>query len=429
MPHTPSTQPDPSPTDWKVIGLVGVAHSSSHFYQLVIPALYAALVSTFDLDFARFGLLISVFYILSGIGQASSGFIVDRIGGCRVLWFGLGCFVVASLILAGAQNYAMLMLAAAVAGLGNSVFHPADFSILNQKVSHQRLGHAFSTHGLSGSLGWAAAPVLITGLSMLAGWRVAMLVVAALIAMILLATIVWRHLLEVAAQRTVDADGVVTTHPRPPAPGFAQTARALAASPALWGAFVFFGLTSVALSAIQNYTLPILGSLYQFSEVRASAALSGYMLAAAAGMLAGGFLANATPRSERVVAAAYLVGGMVLMLLASGVLPTWAAIPAVAAAGLCTGLAGPSRDMLIRRVTPKGAMGSVYGLVYSGMDVGAALAPVLYGVMMDSGWTAGPWIGAGIAMWLATCAATLIGWLGRRTAKAQESVVAGQRPA
>src|SRR5690625_4373336 len=111
-------QPAPSPTDWKVIALVGVAHSSSHFYQLVFPVLYASLVSTFDLDFARFGLLISVFYVLSGIGQASSGFIVDRIGGCRVLWFGLAGFVVASLMLAGAQNYATLMAASAIAGLG-----------------------------------------------------------------------------------------------------------------------------------------------------------------------------------------------------------------------------------------------------------------------------------------------------------------------
>lgn len=416
---TSSASPASAATDWKVIALVGVAHGSSHFFQLVIPLLYMALVSTFNLDFARFGLLISVFYILSGLGQASSGFVVDRIGGCRVLWFGLACFVVSALLLAGAQNYAMLMAAAALGGLGNSIFHPADFSILNHRVSPARLGHAFSTHGLSGSLGWAAAPVLITSLSLWIGWRPTMLVIAALIAVILLATIMWRHLLEL--ETLVEGAGKGSQAPQ----SFADTFRALLANPALWGAFAFFAFTSVALSAIQNYTLPILGALYNMSEVVASSALSSYMLASAAGMVVGGFVATATPRTERVVSGAYLVAGLLLFTLAGGLLPAFMALPLVAAAGLCTGVAGPSRDMLIRGVTPKGSMGSVYGLVYSGMDVGAALAPVLFGLMLDAGHLSGPWLAAAAAMWLATFTASLIGWLGRRTARARQATVAG----
>ena len=417
----------PSPTDWKVIGLVGVAHSSSHFFQLVIPLLYLPLVSTFQLDFARFGLLISAFYIVSGIGQASSGFVVDRVGGCRVLWFGLACFVVSALTLALAQNYAMLMTAAVLGGIGNSIFHPADFSILNHRVSPRRLGHAFSTHGLSGSLGWAAAPVFITSLSLMVGWRNAMLAVATLVSAILVACIVWRRYLEVAVAPVVGSGQPPASNagkPRAAPQSFADTLRTLAASPALWGAFAFFALTSVALSAIQNYTLPVLNSLYQMTEVVASSALSSYMLASAAGMFMGGFVASATPRSERVVAAAYLLAGAVLMTLASGVLPGGIALPVLAVAGFCTGVAGPSRDMLIRGVTPKGSMGSVYGLVYSGMDVGAALAPVIFGLMLDAGLTSGPWMGAAAAMWLATLTATLIGWLGRRTAAARAAAAA-----
>ncbi len=399
--------------DWKIISLVGIAHASSHFFQLVIPSLFVPLAAAFQLDFARLGLLMSAFYVMSGVGQAASGFVVDRVGGHRVLWFGLGCFVLSALALAVAPGYAMLMVGAILGGLGNSVFHPADFSILNLRVSHQRLGHAFSVHGLTGSLGWAAAPMFVAGLTVLAGWRVAALGVAILVGAILLATIIGRRLLDDRQVAMHHAQGEKSPTRRVPMT-FAETIRTLMASPALWGAFLFFAMTSVSLSAIQNYTMPILAQLYQMTEVLGSSALSSYMLASAIGMFMGGFIANGNPHSERVVALAYATGGVVLVVLALGVLPSVMAFAGVALAGWCTGIAGPSRDMLIRRVTPKGALGSVYGLVYSGMDTGAALAPLLFGVLLDMGMASGPWIGAGIALWTATVIATLIAQQARR---------------
>ena len=129
--------------DWQIILLIGVIHASSHFFQLVLPSLYVSLGNAFGLDFARLGLLVSTFYVVSGIGQASSGFVVDRIGARPVLWFGLSCFVVSGLLIGSANGYAMLMAAAVVGGIGNSVFHPADYSIINHRVTAPRLGHAF----------------------------------------------------------------------------------------------------------------------------------------------------------------------------------------------------------------------------------------------------------------------------------------------
>ncbi len=247
--------------DWKVISLVGIAHAGSHFFQLVIPSLYVSLAAAFGLDFAQLGLLVSVFFVISGLGQASSGFVVDRLGARPVLWFGLACFVVSALLMGAATGYAMLLLAAAVGGVGNSVFHPADFSILNSRVSSPRLGHAFSMHGLTGSLGWAVAPLFITGLTLLAGWRMAAFGAAALLATILAATLIWRHLLVGDTGRD-PAEEAATPHQPAPQSGVWQTLTTLLASPALWGAFLFFAFTSMALSAIQNYTLPILGELY-----------------------------------------------------------------------------------------------------------------------------------------------------------------------
>lgn len=397
--------------DWQVIGLVGVAHGASHFFQLVIPSLFVPLGLAFGLDFARLGLLMSAFFVVSGLGQASSGFLVDRIGGRPVLWFGLSCFVVAGLLLGSATGYTMLMTAAVIAGIGNSVFHPADFSLLNQRVSQPRLGHAFGLHGLTGNLGWALAPVFITSLTLLAGWRVAAFGAAALVAVVLLITVLGRNLL--GDPRPHATEGAPAAPSKPPM-GALATLAMLASNPALWMAFLFFAFTSVALSSIQNYTLPILGGIYDLSSVVASSALSGYMLAAACGTLVGGFLASAQPRSERVVAVSLLLAGAALMVLAAGWVPQALVLPALAFAGLCSGIAGPSRDMLIRRVAPKGASGSVYGLVYSGMDTGGALAPLMFGVMLDAGWTPGPWLGAGVAFWLSTLFAAWIGVLSRR---------------
>lgn len=414
--------PDLRRRDWLTILLIGVAHASSHFFQLVLPSLYVSLGTAFDLDFARLGLLVSAFYVVSGVGQASSGFVVDRIGARPVLWFGLSCFVLSGILIGAANGYAMLLTAAVIGGIGNSVFHPADYSIINHRVSPARLGHAFSTHGLTGNLGWALTPVFITSITLLADWRVAAFSAAGLVAVILLLTIIGRDLLG-GEQPVVDpAQGVATNRASAPQESVLTTLMTLLSKPALWGAFLFFACTSVALSSVQNYTIPLLGELYDLSKVIASSALSGYMVASAVGMAAGGFLVSANPRTELTVTVALILAGVTLVILALGLVPPgWAAL-VVGLAGFCSGVAAPSRDMLIRRVTPKGATGSVYGLVYSGMDVGSALGPLGFGLMLDAGMNHGPWIGAGIAFALAAFLAQWIAVQARKVSVPAVSV-------
>jgi len=410
--------------DWLTILLIGVVHASSHFFQLVLPSLYVSLGTAFDLDFARLGLLVSTFYVVSGVGQASSGFVVDRIGARPVLWFGLTCFVLSGVLIGAAKGYLMLLTAAVIGGIGNSVFHPADYSIINHRVSPARLGHAFSTHGLTGNLGWALTPVFITSITLLADWRVAAFSAAGLVAVVLMLAVVGRDLLggNPPASDTVQTKATAST----PAPqeSVLTTLMTLLAKPALWGAFLFFAFTSIALSSVQNYTIPLLGELYNLSKVVASSALSGYMVASALGMAAGGFLVSANPRTELTVTVALILAGVTLVVLALGMVPPgWAAL-VVGLAGFCSGVAAPSRDMLIRRVTPKGATGSVYGLVYSGMDVGSALGPLGFGLLLDAGMSHGPWIGAGIAF---AVAALLAQWIAVQARKASAPLAAAAR--
>lgn len=412
--------------DWQIISLIGAVHSSSHFFQLVLPTLYLSLAHEYGYDFAQLGLLASMFFLVSCLGQASSGFIVDRIGPAPVLRFGLLSFIVSAILIALSDNYMTLMLAALIGGIGNSVFHPVDYSIINHRISPSRLGHAFSVHGLTGNLGWALTPVFMATLIHFFNWRIATFGVAALIAIVLFFTWLGRDLLSgknqnilnVATTSTSEDDAASRAAGSPAQAAAADLSRqtvwntltALLARPALWGAFLFFACTSIALSAIQNFTIPMLDQVYGIDKVLAGTTLSAYMLAGALGMFAGGFLAGATPNAERTVAVSLVLAGLLLLVLASGAVPSGLAMVLVGVAGFCSGVSAPSRDMLIRRITPKGATGTVYGLVYSGMDVGSSLAPAAFGVLLDANYDKAPWIGAAVAF---VAAAGMAIWVAR----------------
>jgi predicted MFS family arabinose efflux permease len=404
---------------------VGSAHASSHFFQLVIPSLFVPLGNAFGLDFAELGLLMTVFFVVSGFGQVASGFIVDRIGPRPVLWFGMAGFVVSALILSAAGGYGTLLLAVIVGGIGNSVFHPADFSILNHRVAPHRLGHAFSAHNLTGTLGWALSPLFVVSMTQWLGWRAAALGVAVLMAGVLVLLVLGRGALFVKGSqknpspRSSQSGSLASANPAVPntSPhhdGWMATLNKLLASPALWGAFLFFVCATVALSAVQNYTIPLMEDVYGMSVVAAGTVLSGYMAGQILGMLAGGFLVNAHPRTEVVVFLSLLAAATVFALLASGWVPLMLAALAMALAGFFAGLSAPSRDMLVRKVTPRQAVGSAYGLVYAGLDVGSALGPVMFGVLLDAGLRSGPWLGAALAFVVAALLANQIGRASRQ---------------
>ena len=165
FPSTPAAAPTvPLQQDATIIGLVGLAHASSHFGHLLLPLMFPVFMTEFGLSYSELGLLMTTFFVVSGLGQASSGFVVDRLGARPLLFVALGIFIAACVGASMVTGYVGLLCVAALAGLGNATFHPVDFTILNQRVSAPRLGYAFSAHGLTGNLGWAAAPVFFAGL-------------------------------------------------------------------------------------------------------------------------------------------------------------------------------------------------------------------------------------------------------------------------
>jgi MFS family permease len=334
-------------------------------------------MAEFGLSFTQVGLAMTVFFVVSGVGQALAGFAVDRFGALRVLTGGIVLLSASGLVLASAQSFGMLLGAAMVAGLGNSVFHPADFTLLNRRVSTPRLGHAFSVHGLSGNLGWAASPVLMVAVAGTWGWR-ASGIAASIVGVCALSFLL--------ANRRMLTDAPLAVVEGKQAQGGAF---GFLGVPVVWMCFVFFFFTVMAFGILQNFAVPIFERDYGVSLALATSGLTAYLLGAAAGTGTGGFFASQGNTQERNVAIALSVAALCAVALATGSAPTWGIIVLMGIMGFGAGFSGPSRDMLVRRAATstfgQAAFGRIYGFVYSGIDVGLACAPLAFGPLMDAG--------------------------------------------
>jgi MFS transporter, FSR family, fosmidomycin resistance protein len=366
-----STAPSALRRDVRVIGLIGAAHFFSHFFQLVLPPLFPLLKTVFGVSYVALGLTMSVFFAASGVGQTLSGFLVDRVGAHRVLMGGMALFA-GSIALAGlVPTYWMLLPVAMLAGLGNSVFHPADYSILNSSVDPRRIGRGYSAHAISGNLGWAVAPPVVFALTAHFSWRVALVTVGGF---------------GLAMVAVLATQGGTFGPVRSGARGKSAVAdmRLLLTAPIL-SAFAYFAFIATALVGVQTFGVTGLVRVYDTPMALATAALTAFLFGGAAGILAGGMLADRTNRHDLVAVAGLIAAAILMMLLATGSVAA-ALLPVVlAVAGFSQGVTGPSRDMLVRAATPPGASGKVFGFVYSGLDLGSCLVPVAFGWLLDHG--------------------------------------------
>lgn len=357
--------------DATTIGLVGLAHALSHFFQLALAPLFPLMREELGVSYSALGFVVMLFFAGSALLQPVAGFLVDRVGGRSVLIGGVGLMAVGAVVMSAASATALLGLGALLMGIGNSVFHPADFSILNGRVSPPRLGYAFSAHGIAGFLGFAAAPLFSAAVASVHGWRAALLAVAAVgcaMFVVLLA----------------NARQLATGQPVQKKQEGARPARVLLAPPVLL-CFVFFVIWGGAYAGLSNFGVTAMQLQFGVSSTLASAALTAYMLGNATGMLAGGAVAARVPRHDVVAGAGLFCAALVVLSIAAGAVPGAALPAALAAAGIAAGITYPSRDLIVRAATPPGAAGRVYGFVYSGLDVGVLATPMFYGMLIDNG--------------------------------------------
>jgi MFS family permease len=379
-------------TSLRTLTGISVAHWVSHFHLFVLPMLFPFLKAQLGVGYIELGFALTVFGLVSALTQAPIGYLADHIGARKVLLIGLSLGGLALILLGLHLSYTSLILCAVLLGLANSVYHPCDYAILSAHMDVRRMGRAFSIHTFAGYVGGAVAPAIMAALVAWVGGLGALIVAGAVGPVVALALVVVGIPDASSADRR--ADGTEAT-------------KQSVITPALIMLTFFFMLLGLSNAGISNFGVVVLMSGYGVSFPAANIALTAYLGASAAGVLAGGFLADRTSRHGQVAAACFGINAIITLVVATTGLPQALLTSALGIAGFLGGVIAPSRDMLVRNAAPSGAAGRAFGIVSTGFNFSGILSPLLFGWIMDQNMP--HWVfGASVAFMVLTVVLALV---------------------
>jgi MFS family permease len=347
---------------------ISAAHWVSHFHLFVLPMLFPFLKEQLGVGYIELGFALTVFGLVSGLTQAPIGYLADHIGARKVLLIGLTVGGLALMMLGLHLSYPWLIASAALLGLANSVYHPADYAILSAHTDEARMGRAFSIHTFAGFLGGAVAPAIMATLVGTVGGLGSLIVAGAVGPLVAVVLVVVGIPDASAADRKIDG-----VHPP----------KQNVITPALIVLTIFFMLLGLSNAGISNFGVVALMSGYDVSFHAANVALTAFLGASAVGVLAGGVLADHTSRHGQVAAACFAINAVIMLVIAIFTLPSLLLTVVMAVAGFLGGVIAPSRDMLVRNAAPRGAAGRAFGIVSTGFNLSGIFAPLLFGWIMD----------------------------------------------
>jgi len=376
----------------RTLAAISVAHWVSHFHLFVLPMLFPFLKEQLGVGYIELGFALTVFGVVSGLTQAPIGYLADHIGARKVLLIGLTVGGLALIMLGLHLSYASLIVCAALLGLANSVYHPCDYAILSTHMDEARMGRAFSVHTFAGFLGGAVAPAIMAALVAVVGGLGALIVAGAV------GPVVALLLIAVGIPDASSADRKTDGAP-------AQQQSII--TPSIIVLTIFFMLLGLSNAGISNFGVVALMSGYGVTFSAANIALTAFLGASAAGVLAGGYLADRTKRHGNVAAACFAINAVIITVIATINLPTAVLTVAMGIAGFLGGVIAPSRDMLVRNAAPPGAAGRAFGIVSTGFNFSGILSPLLFGWIMDQ--SLPHWVfGASVAFMVLTVLLALV---------------------
>ena len=362
--------------DAQILSMIGLGHGLSHFYLLALPPLFPLLKDAFGVSYAALGLLMTALNVATATTQLPAGVLIDRFGARGMLICGLALMGGAIALIGLATDYWMALVLVIIAGIGNSVIHPADYVILTASVNQRRVGRAFSIHTFSGNIGFILAPVTMILLANMVGWRSALMICALLAAIAIALLIAWGGMLQNPAN--------IGEKKRPdeePAP----SGLALYLNAKILPLFFFFVATAMVTSGIQTFSVTVLVDYHALDLKTANTVLTAFLIASATGILLGGPVADSIKRHRTYAVAIMCFGALLMAIMGAIQLPFLILLLLYAIFGLTQGTIRPVRDMLVRAAAPKGATGRIFGFVSTGLNVGAAMSPVLFGYIIDIG--------------------------------------------
>jgi MFS family permease len=366
--------PSERAAELRVIGGVSAAHFLSHFYFLVLPPLFLWVRADYNVSYTELGLALAVFNGVSAVFQTPAGFFADRVGPYTVLVWGLILEAVAFAFVGLVPSYWFMIAMYAVAGLANTVYHPADYALLSHHVAKERVGSAFSFHTFSGMLGGAVAPAVILMVHSLVGWRGAFIVSGILGLMAVVVLLLLRN--DFANSPHLQK----AANPTPPGADWS-----LLLSGPILRSFVFFALLAAANVGLQNYSVVALHAAFDTTVEIGNTALTANMLLSAGGVLVGGLLVNRLSNHSLFSALGLCVSCAAVLFVGLADFGTVTLMALMCLAGFANGIIMPSRDMIVREVTPPGLFGTVFGFVTTGFNIAGVAFPLLFGALMDHG--------------------------------------------
>ncbi|MEQ8585085.1 MAG: MFS transporter [Thalassobaculaceae bacterium] len=367
--------------DMKVISLIGTAHFFSHFYILLLAPLFPILKDAFGVSYVQLGLILTVANAATGISQIPFGYLVDKVGAKWILIGGLAAHGLAFVLIGVTGSYWAMLACMVLAGAANGVYHPADYAILSASVSEKRMGRGFSLHTFTGFAGFAAVPMTIVWLAQEFGWQAGVTICGAAGMVAALALVIFGRSLkhtpgsDKRAKKDASADGK-------PAPAGGTS---IMLNPAILMCLLFFLLLALSSGGINNFLVSALNRVHGTPIDSANLGLTFYLVGSSLGILLGGVIADRTTNHNRVAACCFLATAVAVLIVGTVTLPIWALVSLMALQGLTHGIIMPSRDMIVRSVTPTGSMGKVFGFVSTGFSLGGIVAPLMFGFLLDRG--------------------------------------------
>jgi MFS family permease len=362
-------------TDTRIISLVCSAHFVSHFYILALPPLFPFIRDYYGVSYTQLGFALTAFNVTTALCQTPAGFLVDRIGARSVLVCGLVLGAICLAVVGLIPSFWLLVAMFALFGVANGVYHPADYAILSRLVSQERAAQAFSLHIFAGFLGTAVTPATMLILQGVLGWQGAFVAASIMGLLVAIALVAQPAALFEAPPKPVRAAGTEKDKG-----GWSL----LLSGPILLN-LLFFVMITFSTTGVQNYSAVALHEAYGTPIGIANTALTANLMLSAFGVLAGGVVAARVGRPEWIAAGSFL--GIALTGAVIGITDLSFALLLVVMSlnGFVNGLMQPSRDMIVRAVTPEGQFGKVFGFVTTGFNIGGIIAPLLFGWVMDAG--------------------------------------------
>lgn len=403
--------------DVKAISLISAGHFCSHFFQLALPPLFPLLIGEFNTTYTALGLLMTASALTSSATETPLGFLVDRFGARWILVGGLVLHSLAMMAMGFADTYWALLTFFMVAGLANSVYHPADYSLLSATISQKRLGRALSLHTFAGNIGWVLVPIVMVALTALWGWREALMTIGVfgLIVALCIATLggFLREEKQVRAEaRAAAPPGTATATPG---------GLALLLSPPILMGFLFFMMISAGTGGLRTFSVSALVAIYDAPLEAAGNALTGFLIGSSVGILAGGLIADRFRQPQSLAMLGFLGAAVCAALVGLLTVPIIAVVALLTIAGFCSGAVQPARDLLVRAITPKGSMGKVFGFLSSGLGLGGALVGPFFGWIMDN---SDPRAVFYVSALIILASVVTVGGLGRAARKKKEAEAA-----